>query len=83
MWAALLAIGSAAALSSCQVPAAAYGALCAAECALVAVLALHGADLAFQRLDFLCLAGAVAGLVLLALVRAPAAARSPCPWQRT
>jgi hypothetical protein len=42
--------------------------------ALVAVLALRGADLAFRRLDFLCLAGAVAGLVLLATVRAPAAA---------
>ncbi len=74
VWAALLAIGSAAALSSGQVPAAVYGALCAAVDALVAVLALRGADLAFRRLDFLCLAGAVAGLVLLATVRAPAAA---------
>jgi len=74
VWAALLAIGSAAALSSGQVPAAVYGALCACVDALVAVLALRGADLAFRRLDFLCLAGAVAGLVLLATVRTPAAA---------
>ncbi|HEX2744101.1 MAG TPA: hypothetical protein VHN16_06810 [Streptosporangiaceae bacterium] len=74
VWAALLAIGSAAALSSGQVPAAVYGALCAGVDALVAVLALRGADLAFRRLDFLCLAGAVAGLALLATVRAPAAA---------
>jgi len=74
VWAALLAIGSAAALSSGQVPAAVYGGLCACVDALVAVLALRWADLALRRLDFLCLAGAVAGLVLLATVRAPAAA---------
>lgn len=74
VWAALLAIGSAAALSDGQVPAAAYSAFCAAECALVAVLAMRGGDLAFRRLDVLCLAGAVAALVLLAVVRASAAA---------
>ena len=74
VWAALLAIGSAAALSDGQVPAAAYSGFCAAECALVAVLAVRGGDLAFRRLDVLCLAGAAAGLVLLAVVRASAAA---------
>jgi len=71
------AIGSAAALSSGQVPAAVYGGLCACVDALVAVLALRWADLALRRLDFLCLAGAVAGLVLLARY-GPRPPRSPC-----
>jgi hypothetical protein len=84
VWAALMAIGAVAALSNGQVPAAVYGLCCAAECALIAVLALRGPRSGRDppatvklprgrtaRLDFICLGGAVAGLVLLAVARAP------------
>lgn len=84
VWAALLAIGSVAALSSGQVPAAVYGLCCAVECGLVAVLALRSPRSERDRpvlvklprgrtarLDGICLGGAGAGLALLAAARAP------------
>jgi hypothetical protein len=87
LWAGILAIGGVAALDAGQVPAAVYLIACAAECALVGVLALRipAADrdppvtvrlprAGHIRLDLICLAGGVVGLVLLAAVRAPGAA---------
>ena len=71
IWAVLMAIGGAAALASRQVPAAVYGLFCSGECVLVAVLALRYGGRAFSRLDAVCLGGAVTGLAMLAVVRAP------------
>jgi hypothetical protein len=79
IWAALLAIGGAASVGAARVSTL----CCAAECTLVTLLALRipvaERDEPFRvagrvRLDLLCLPGAVAGLVLLAVLRAPAAA---------
>jgi hypothetical protein len=86
IWTAILAIGGAASALTGQLPAAVFTLAQAAECGLVAVLAmcipvaqrdeparvpLGGRGV---RLDMLCLPGAVTGLVLLAVLRAPAPA---------
>jgi hypothetical protein len=83
VWTAILAIGGAASMSTGQLPATVFTFALAAECGLVAVLAMcipvARRDEPYRvalgrrriRLDVLCLPGAVAGLVLLAVVRAP------------
>src|SRR5262249_2914868 len=83
IWTAILAIGGAAAVSTGQLAAAVFTLAQAAGCGLVAVLAMRGPvtqrDEPYRvalgqrrvRLDLLCLPGAVAGLVLLAVLRAP------------
>jgi hypothetical protein len=83
IWTAILAVGGAASASTRQLPAAMFTLAQAAECGLVAVLAMRipiarrdqpaRVRLGWRpvRLDVLCLPGAVAGLVLLAVVRAP------------
>jgi hypothetical protein len=84
IWAAILAIGAAASAETGQFPAAAYNSVAALENAAVAILALwipaaerdppvwvrlpRGPKVA---LDLFCLAGAGAGLILLAVVRNP------------
>lgn len=73
IWTAITAIGGVAALASHQIPAAVLGLACAAECAVIAVLGLREQVYSFSRLDACCLAGAVAGLVLLLVARAAAA----------
>ncbi len=87
LWAGLMVIGGLAALDGGHLPAAAYGLACGAECALVAVLALRIPAAEREapvlvplwrgraiRLDLICLAGGLAGLAQLAVVRAPGAA---------
>lgn len=72
-WAALMGVGAAAAWQAGQMPAAVYGAACAAGCALVVPLALRipaaerdaPARVGQARLDVLLLPAALAGLMLL------------------
>jgi hypothetical protein len=83
IWTAILVIGGAASVFTRQLPAAVFTLALAAECGLVTVLAMRipvaWRDEPYRvqlgrrriRLDVLCLPGAVAGLVLLAAVRAP------------
>ncbi len=84
IWASILAIGAVAAFETQQVPAAIYNTVATAENGVVAVLALRTpmdqrdppvwVRLLGRRkvkLDLFCVAGAVVGLVLLAVIRAP------------
>lgn len=86
VWAAILCLSGAAALSAGQLAAGVFTSAQGAECVVVAVLAARipaaDRDEPFRvpagryrvRLDMLCLPGAVTGLVLLAVLRDPAAA---------
>jgi hypothetical protein len=90
IWTAILTIGGAAALSTGQLAAAVFTLAQAAGCGLVAVLAMcipvgqrddpYRVPLGPRRVrvDVLCLPGALAGLVLLAVLRAPGPAVAVC-----
>jgi hypothetical protein len=90
IWTAILAIGGAAALSTGQLAAAVFTLAQAAQCGLVALLAMrvpvgrreepYRVPLGRRRvrLDVLCLPGAVAGLVLLVALRNPGLAVVVC-----
>jgi hypothetical protein len=90
IWTAILAIGGAASLSTGALAAGVFSLAQAAQCGLVAVLAMcvpagqredpYRVPLGRRRvrLDVLCLPGAVAGLVLLAALRAPGPAVVVC-----
>jgi hypothetical protein len=73
-WTAIQAIGAAAAFSDHQIPAAVYTLFCSLECGAIVVLGLKRGDHTFEKLDIFCLAGAVAGLLTLALLKSPALA---------
>jgi hypothetical protein len=83
-WAAVLAVGSAAATKASQVPSGMFTAAAAVECVAVAVLALRIPAASRDRpvlvplprgrrvrLDGICAAGGALGLVLLVVIRAP------------
>lgn len=90
IWTAILAIGGAAALSTGQLAAAVFTLAQSAQCGVVAVLAMcvpveqredpYRVPVGRRRvrLDVLCLPGAVAGLVSLAVLRAPGPAVAVC-----
>jgi hypothetical protein len=90
IWTAILTVGGVAALSTGQLAAAVFTLAQAAGCGLVAVLAMcvpvgqrddpYRVPLGRRRvrLDVLCLPGAIAGLVLLAVLRAPGLAVAVC-----
>ena len=71
VWTALLVIGACSSLAGGQVPAAVYVLACAAMCAAVVLLVIRRGTWKPGPLGWACLAGAVAGLVLLIFTRAP------------
>jgi|SRR5580700_7066469 hypothetical protein len=73
-WTAIQAIGAAASFTDHQIPAAVYTLFCSLECAAIVVLGLKHGDRKFERLDIICLAGALIGLVALALLKSPSIA---------
>lgn len=71
VWAVLAGIGSAAAFSSHQIPAAIFTLTTALEYGFVVLLGIRYSDRAFGKLDIGCLLAAMFGLALLVLVRSP------------
>lgn len=72
-WAALLAEVTFASFVTGQYPSALYTGICAAACGTVTVLSLRRGDWTVTWLDVLSLTAVTAGLVLLMVVRSPAA----------
>ena len=73
-WTALTAVGAVSSLAAGQIPAAVYLLADAAMSAATIALIVRRGDWAPDPLDWVCLAGAAAGLALLVLARSPALA---------
>ncbi len=74
VWAVLAGIGSAAAFSSHQIPAAIFTLTTAFEYGIVVLLGIRYGDRAFGKLDIGCLLVAMLGLAVLIVVKSPIAA---------
>jgi hypothetical protein len=73
-WAIILSIGSAAAFTAHQIPAGVLMLSTSLEAAAVVVLGYKHGDRTFEKLDLICLCGAVTGLSLWMLLHSPALA---------
>jgi hypothetical protein len=74
VWSILPAVASAAAFAAGQIPAAALSLCISLQCALVVALGYKHGDRTVDRLDVICLLGALMALSLWAVLRSPAIA---------
>lgn len=72
VWTALTGIGAVASYSQHQIPTAIFSAVCSLQCLAIVALGFKYGDRKLETLDVVALGGASAGLIALALLKAPA-----------